>query len=160
MIDERTKYVSVLHRQFDPSFRMVAELINNCPEDIWNFIPNGKPFWQQIMHILIGIQFWFRESEEKFSPPDFGNGPVPDIDTDAIFSLTKKQVNEYQEQMEQRIATFFNKMNDERLLAESYVYQKSTYADVILGQIRHFQHHVGYCNCILHQNNAKIAKWS
>ncbi len=159
MSKEDTSILCVLRRQLDPSYRMISDLIEACPEALWTSNLSGKPFWQQIMHVLIGIQFWFREAEEEFTVPDLGQGPIPDLDIIATFSLTKGQVKEYQELMAKRIAEFFSNMDDKRLMTASSIYDKYTYADIVIGQIRHFQHHVGYCNSVLHSNDVKPTKW-
>jgi hypothetical protein len=151
--------LAILRRQFDPSFRMLTDVLDACPEFLWTEPAAPNPFWQQVMHALIGVQFWFREAEEKIIIPDFGQGPIPDLDQSPSFSVSKDAVREYRSIVAKRVDAFFASLDDQRLTTLSSIYDKCTYADLILMQIRHIQHHVGYCNSILHGSNAKTAKW-
>jgi uncharacterized damage-inducible protein DinB len=119
----------------------------------------GNPFWQQVLHALAGIQFWFRESREEFSPPDFGRGPVPDLDRIPEFNVDRKTVEDYLNALRERVDSFFGSLDDSRLLSTSTLYDKCTYADLILMQVRHIQHHVGYLNCVLRAAGAGTVTW-
>jgi len=54
---------------------------------------------------------------------------------------------------------FFDELTDGRLLEPCVLYEEITKTDVILMQIRHVQHHIGYCNSILNSNHLETAKW-
>ncbi len=152
--------VEVLYRQFAPTLQMAADVIDVCTDSDWVSRARGNPFWQYVMHGLIGVQFWFREASEAFAPPDFGDGPVPDLDRIPSFDLDRITARRYLEHIRKRVETFFASLDDRRLLATASVYEKCTYADLILMQTRHIQHHVGYCNCLLRDRGAATAKWS
>ena len=138
---------------------MLANLIEACPEEQWTARDSGSPFWQQIMHALTGIQFWFREADEGFAAPDFGHGPIPDLDIVPVYSLTREQVREYRRIVAKRVDAFFSKMDDIRLMQTSRIYDECTCADIVIMQIRHIQHHVGSCNCLLRSNLAGTVGW-
>ena len=159
MLEKSISFSEILRRQFYPSFQMLANLIEACPERQWTSQDAGNPFWQRIMHTLIGIQFWFRESDEECAAPDFGQGLVPDLDAAPAFSLTKQIVREYQAVIANRVHAFLSKMDDKRLVQISSICGACTYADIIIMQIRHIQHHVGYCNGLLHSNREGAIKW-
>ena len=112
-----------------------------------------------MLHALIGIQFWFRAENEKFTPPDLGQGPIPDLDQVPTFEVNKDMVKDYLASMESRVASFFDSLDDNRLTTISNIYNKCTYADLILMQIRHIQHHVGYFCSLLRVSSAKPCKW-
>jgi uncharacterized damage-inducible protein DinB len=151
--------VSILRRHFDPALQMVAELVDGCPASIWAAQTHGNPFWQHVMHALIGAEFWFREASEPFAPPDLGNGPVPDLDKIPSFELDRDSARSYLERIRARTETFFGSLDDRRLQSPSSIYEKCTYADLILMQTRHMQHHVGYCNRLLRESGCATAKW-
>ena len=151
--------LSILRRQISPTFHMIADIIDTCPDSLWNDSRSGRPFWQQVLHALIGIQFWFREASEAFVPPDLGQGTIPDLDQVPNFTVDKDIVRAYLQTMRSRADAFFDSFNDEALLVNSSIYDKYTNADLILRQIRHIQHHVGYCSCLLRIGGAKPPKW-
>jgi hypothetical protein len=154
-----TSMLSVLRRQISPTFQMISDIIDACPESLWNDSKSGRPFWQQVLHALIGIQFWFREASEAFAPPDFGQGTIPDLDQAPTFTVDKDTVRAYLQTMRSRADVFFDSLNEKGLLVTSSIYDKCTNADLILGQVRHIQHHVGYCSCLLRIGGANAAKW-
>lgn len=39
------------------------------------------------------------------------------------------------------------------------LFEEITKLDVILMQVRHVQHHIGYCNGILNSNHVEAVKW-
>jgi uncharacterized damage-inducible protein DinB len=154
-----TPMLSVLRRQLEPTFQMIADVIDKCPESSWIDARSGRPLWQQVLHALIGIQFWFRESSEAFIPPDFGQGSVPDLDEAPTFEVSKDTVRAYMQTMHARAEAFFDSLDDRRLLSTTSLYDKFTYGDLILGQIRHIQHHVGYCGALMRTGGAGVPKW-
>jgi hypothetical protein len=159
MVGENTSFADILRRQFFPSLQMLANLIEACSERQWTAQDSGHPFWQRILHALVGIQFWFREADEEFAAPDFGQGSIPDLDAVPSFSVTKQRVREYHAAIARQADAFFLKMDDSRLVQISSICSACTYADIIIMQIRHIQHHVGYCNSLLHSNPEGAIKW-
>jgi hypothetical protein len=154
-----TTMLGVLMRQFAPSLEMLADIVETCPHSAWSDSRSGRPLWQRVLHALISVQFWFREASEPFAPPDLGTGPVPDLDQRPVVEVDKDTVQAYLQTIRARADTFFASLDDERLLAPCSICDKCTYADLILGQIRHLQHHVGYCNSLLQAGGAPAAKW-
>jgi hypothetical protein len=111
------------------------------------------------VHALTGVRFWLREPSQQFSAPDFGQGPIPDLDQMPSFNADKVATRAYLQTVRTTVETFFSSMNDERLLSSWPIYDKCTYADLILGQIRHLQHHVGYCISLLRTGCGTSTKW-
>ncbi len=149
----------VLRRQLEPALQMLSDIVEICPDSTWLDARSGRPFWQHVIHALTSVRFWFREATHPFSPPDFGRGPVPDLDQTPAFPVDRETVRDYVQTIRNIVEVFFETLNDDGLLAASSIYDKSTYADLVLGQIRHLQHHTGYLNCLLQTGGAKPAKW-
>jgi DinB superfamily len=154
-----TTICAVLRRQIDPTLQMLADIVESCPDSLWTDSRTGRPFWQQVIHALTGVRLWLREASQPFSPPDFGQGPVPDLDQMPSFAVDRLAVKKYLQAIQAVVDSFFTSVDDSRLLLPSSVYDRFTDADLILMQIRHLQHHIGYCNCLLQVGHAKPAKW-
>jgi hypothetical protein len=154
-----TTMLAILRRQLDPTLQMLADIVDGCPTSSWLDSRSGRPFWQQVLHALTGVCFWLREASQPFSPPDFGRGAIPDLDQAPTFDVDKGTVKAYLASIRRTADLFFDTLDDQKLLATSSLYDKCTYADLILGQIRHIQHHVGYCNCLLQSSGARPTKW-
>jgi hypothetical protein len=124
MSASKTTMLVVLRRQMEPSLQMLADIVDACPESLWVDSRSGRPFWQQIVHALTGVRFWFRESSQLFSPPDFGQGPIPDLDQMPNFNADKQTVKSYLQTVRTTVETFFSSLDEERLLNSWPVYDK------------------------------------
>lgn len=150
----------ILWRQFDPAFGMLSETIRNCPNAVWNKRVGAQaPVWQHVLHTLTGIAFWFRSSGEEFAIPDFGKGVTPDLDQGPGETPAADEILGYLAETRRQAQAFVEGKSDEQLLEPCAVYEGITNCDVILMQIRHFQHHIGYCNRLLAAAGARPAAW-
>lgn len=149
--------VGVLRREFDYTLQMLKQLVEACSDEMW---VNGKQkYWKHILHAAIGIKFWLRQEGEPFAPPDFNKDVTDDFDKECTDFPTKEEIIQYIDDMAKKASEFLDALNDDRLLDPCAVYNKITKADAILGQVRHIQHHVGYCNNILTSGNQTAVKW-
>lgn len=157
MIILNNKLVTILQRQLDPTLQMLENLVVLSPEEIWN---NQKlKYWKHILHAITGIEFWFRNEGEEFHLPDFNKDITPDFDKESKDYPTQNELLTYIQEMMNKSQKYFNALSDERLIEPCDTYKDITKADVILMQIRHIQHHIGYCNNILNTSNYKAVQW-
>jgi hypothetical protein len=59
----------------------------------------------------------------------------------------------------QEAIVFFKDKSNSWLSEPNVIYNKITNLDVINMQIRHIMYHVGYCNCILHEEGVPAVEW-
>jgi hypothetical protein len=149
----------VLKRQMEPSLEMLEKMIDQCPDELWTKINGGFPFWQQLLHAYVGIEFWTNPTYVGFSEPNFGKDITSDLDKTCKDYLTKEKLKNYSKQIRIKLNNYFDELNSQKLLESSSIWDKYSYCDVILGQLRHIQYHVGHCNCILRQNNVEAVDW-
>ncbi|MDT3424876.1 hypothetical protein J2Z22_000388 [Paenibacillus forsythiae] len=151
------KMVTILERQLEPTLQMLEQLVEVCSEEIWQ--DQKTLYWKHILHAITGIEFWFRQEGEQFHLPDFNKDVTPDFDKECKDHPTKYELAKYINEMKQKSQEFFNRLNDELLLEPCDIYNKITKADAILMQVRHIQHHIGYCNNILSARKNETVKW-
>lgn len=152
------KMVAVLRRQFDPTVEMLKNLIEVCPDHFWKDAKHK--YWKHIFHATTSMKFWFRQQkDEEFKIPDFGKDITEDLDKECSEYPTKEEMTQYVEDILSVARKFFDELTDGRLLEPCVLYEEITKTDVILMQIRHVQHHIGYCNSILNSNHLETAKW-
>lgn len=150
--------IVVMRRLFEPTVTMLKQLIEVCPDDFWRDSTNK--YWRHVFHATTSMKFWFRqEKDEEFSIPDFGKDIKEALDEECTDYPTKEEMTMYVDSISNQAFKFIDDLNDEGLLKPCVLYEEITKADVILMQIRHVQHHVGYCNSILNSNHLKALEW-
>jgi hypothetical protein len=154
-----TAMLKIAKIHFDLSFKMLEQMINQCPEDLWNKKKSGFVFWQQLLHAFTGINFWLRENNARFIEPFSGKKVYPELDNDPEVNLSKEELSEYKDGIKQLCETFFQDKDDNWLNGNSIIYDKIKNLDIIFMQIRHIQYHVGHCNSILRENNREAVDW-
>ncbi len=145
--------------QFFLSFSMLENLIEECPDKVWNIKAGGFVFWQQILHTLTGTNFWMRQTESNFTEPFSERKVYPELDNEPIGNVTREEMLEYKELVKNLCIKFFEKKDDVWLLEYSHIYDKISNMDVVIGQIRHIQYHIGHCNSILRERGLKAVDW-
>ena len=145
--------------QFFLSFSMLESLIEQCPEDIWNIKAGGFVFWQQILHTLTGTNFWMRKPGDKFTEPFSERKVYPELDNEPIGNVTREEMLEYKVQVKILCTQFFENKDDVWILGNSHIFDKISNMDIVIGQIRHIQYHVGHCNSILRERGLKAVEW-
>jgi len=147
-------------RIFYRTLEMLEDLTEICPEDIWkNPQGDGIFFWCHVYHAFFGIEFWFRTSNEGLEPYKFGKTVTPELEEFSESFLEKQDMEDYKKEIRERCREFFSFVQEKGKSYPSPVYGKLTLEDMVLMQIRHIQHHVGYLNRILSEKGVKCASW-
>ena len=92
---EKDKIIKTFKNQFFIAFGMLEKIIEICPYELWNEKHSGFIFWQQLIHILCGINDWLRD--EKLETISFsrlnGKNTYPELmekDPEIILSKTEE----------------------------------------------------------------------
>lgn len=154
----------VLRNQFDSTFHMARVLVKICPSEIWANTYNGVPFWQQVFHYVYYIDFWMRVKYDdgEWRTLIFDDAYTTDLYADNYDELfiSQDQMLEYLDIIQTKTTCVFDNLNDEKLSV--LVWDNAshhTYADVIVGQIRHIMYNVGYLNGILRELGLPESDW-
>lgn len=154
-----TLQLDILKRYFDSSFSMLEDVIEKCPDELWNEKKGGFVFWQQILHTLAGVNFWMRESNEPFVEPYPERKLYPELNNEPETQLRKAELHEYKEKVKAIAEQFFEGKDDEWLYQGSLVYSRIKNIQICYMQMRHIQYHVGHCDSILRENGFAPADW-
>lgn len=153
-----------LRNQFDSTFHMARAVVKVCPDDLWAASWHGVPFWQQAFHFVYFMDYWLREryDDSPWCSMAFGDAYTPELDRPGYQGLLipKERMLEYLEVIHQKTARIFDGLNDEALsvpVAGDDAHY--SYADVIVGQIRHVMYNIGYLNQILREKGLPEADW-
>jgi len=142
-------------RHFTPCFEMLTQIISSCPDDLWEGRGDELPIWQIICHALAGSWVWFRPTDQPFQEPPMGEA-VAELKVTPQEPMTRQEVSNFAAEAMARAQAFFSLAEEAGPLSPYSFYPKLTNLDVIIDQVRHIQHHVGYCNKILGERGAAI----
>lgn len=152
------KLVAVLRRQLEPTMEMLKHLIGACPDEFW--MDARQPYWKHIFHATTSMKFWFRlQREEVFQIPDFGKNITEALDEECSDYPTKEEMTKYVDEILGVARAYMDQLTDDKLMEPCVLFEEVTKMDVVLMQIRHVQHHIGYCNSILNVNDFEPVKW-
>lgn len=150
---------SIIARQFEPAFRMLRNLLESCPKALWSQKNIEPPIWQQFYHVLYGMDYWFSASKESFNAPQFGAGVNSVLGEPSDGVIEQTELIGYLDFVKMKAMSFIEGMTEADLSAPSAVYVKWTKLDVILEQLRHLQHHVGYMNRVYIKCKISPVEW-
>lgn len=141
------------------SYSMLEKHIENCPDALWNEKAGGFVFWQQLLHAITGLKFWTRADNSAFIEPFKDRNVYPEFEKDPEGFVSKAEMTALFSEVRNQVDAFLGNRDDAWLLEENAVYRKVKNIDVIQGQIRHLQYHVGHCNAALRERNLKAVGW-
>ncbi len=159
LVKSKISFSQILTRQIEPSFAMLAKIIDTCPKSIWAQRNIDPPMWQQVFHVLYGMDYWFSKSKKDFSPPKFEPEVNPVLGETSPDFLEQHDTLEYLNHVQIKAIEFIENLTADDLIAPSSIYKKWTNLDVILEQIRHLQHHIGYLNRIILKCRLDPVEW-
>ena len=159
MNNQPTFLNEILIRHLKPSFKMIGKIIDSCPKSIWAQRNIDPPIWQQIYHVLYGIDYWFSESKESFVAPEFKGEVNSVLGEESKGFIEQEDMIGYLNFVEKKSQQFINSLDASEITSASKIYGKWTNLDVILEQVRHLQHHLGYLNRVLLKCKIKPVEW-
>ncbi|MDE7279422.1 MAG: hypothetical protein K2N26_06830 [Oscillospiraceae bacterium] len=144
--------VKMLKVQYDDSYKMLKSVVEICPEELWGSYNNGLSVWNNVVHTLVGSDFWLRldyKADFKSSfdfPKNIGEKLYMDEWCNASDGcMTKEQVMDCFKAFDVKKDKFFDLLDDEMLCQKILDDMDFTYLSVICAQIRHIMCHVGIC---------------
>jgi hypothetical protein len=139
-----------------PCFEMLDKVVESCPDELW-LAGDGSsmPVWQIVYHTCAGAWVWFRPAGEPFTEPPMG-GAVAELETPAERGLSKAEVRAFAAEAKRRAERFLAAAGCDWITAPYSHYSKMSNLDVVIGQVRHLQHHIGYCNRILSAHGVAV----
>ena len=91
---KKRELLSVIENAFSGKFSNLRNLIDCCPDELWNKKVFGFIFWQHIIHTLSDVTFWSREKRMD-EPPFYTFKKMkiyPDLERDPEINLSKQEI--------------------------------------------------------------------
>jgi hypothetical protein len=157
---ENCVFLNSLRNQFFLSFSMMENIIEICPDELWNKKVSGFVFWQQLVHVLAGAHCWLREEKPEIIPSFStfnGKNIYPELENDPEIMLTKPEVRILCKETKETTEKWFAGKDDNWL--KKILFGKMTNFDNITGHLRHIMYHIGHCEAIFRENGIKTGEY-
>jgi DinB superfamily len=148
-------------QQFGAAIDMLENAILACPDNLWGDRSRKPEFWYVAFHALFFLDLYLSDSIEGFTPPP----PFTLTEMDPTGQLpervyTKQELLIYLEHGREKCRSTIETLADEKMLQRcAFDWLDISFAEVLLYNMRHVQHHAAQLNLILTQNAASAPRW-
>ncbi|UCG62254.1 MAG: DinB family protein [Candidatus Zixiibacteriota bacterium] len=158
-MDSRLK--SIIWNQFGAAIDALENAMAACPDDLWRDRTRQPEFWYVAYHALFWLDFYLSASVEDFAPPaPFGleeldpAGKLPDR------LYTKDELRAYLRFGRRKCKDTIDSLTDEKAGRPfNFGRVKLSFAELLLYNMRHVQHHAGQLNLALRQATDSAPGW-
>jgi len=146
--------------QFQSSWNMLRQAIENVPEGCWNRTYNGWTFSDTVYHIIATQEFYFRDTPEGMEWGRLYGDPKYKADDPEKYYPSKAVLLEYQGRLESEISEFFGSKNDSDLeMNDGFKEWLPNVHVKLLYLLRHNAHHIGELARMLREWDAERVSW-
>lgn len=152
---------TILWQQFGASIEMLENAILACPDKIWDDRSERPEYWYLVYHTLFWLDLYLSGSVEGFAPPEpftLGERDPAGLMPERVYAKGELQV--YLQHCRQKCRTVIESLTDERANELSrFGWGEISFAELLLYNMRHVQHHAGQLNLILRQKIDSAPDW-
>lgn len=149
--------------QFDQSWKMLSEAIDNAPDDLWIELKNDWCYAANVFHIIESVDFYSKEDKAGM---EWGKRIGIDWSKDSKEEVNKKRQKiskdlnrNYLAEIKEKLEKIFKNTSDYVFLqADNFKYFSSNLERQIYS-LRHAAHHIGELNKALREHGYKRIKW-
>jgi hypothetical protein len=153
-------FIDICRRQYGACFDMLRDLIERCPEEVWNKQEEGVPFWQQVYHTLTAVDFYLSESPDASRKWISDDGQADELDKASSVVLSREKMIEYLDFVAKKFEEFVKDLEAGGLDASNpFPWAGPTVAHRMFYNLRHAQHHLGWMASMLRRNGVEPADW-
>jgi len=152
---------AVLWSQLGGSIDMLENAIDACPEALWGDRSRNPEFWYVVYHTLFFLDYYLSDSLEDFVPPAPFN--LDELDPAGVMPervYTKEEMRGYLHHGRAKARGVVAGLTDETAREHRrWASLDCTLVEVLLGSMRHVQHHTAQLNLILRQTIDSAPRW-
>jgi hypothetical protein len=175
-----SELADILRRQYAATISMLHNAVTACPEDLWDRRADEAPFWQQAMHAIAAMHMYVLDPADG---PDMAAlrakierdlalapaaEPLPDLDRvrRAIDVLPNRAHRPAATASKQALLIYLDDLSEACHaalmrpatfgIANSMAWSGPRFADRLVYNIRHAQHHVGRLHSILGRHGIRL----
>lgn len=147
--------------QFGAAIDMLENSILACPEEAWGNRFTPSEFWYLAYHTLFWLDFYLSENPDEFLPQD--PFTLEELDPAGLLPgriYTKEELIKYLDHGRQKCMAVINSMSEEKSRQHfKFGTLELSFAELLLYNMRHVQHHAAQLNLILRQKINSAPRW-
>jgi hypothetical protein len=156
-----TTWRAIIWQQFGASIDMLENALVACPDQLWNDRSQRPEFWYVVYHTLFFLDLYLSGSVEGFAPP--APFTLDEMDPAGLLPerpFTKDELQTYLEHGRQKCRATIETLTDEKARGRcGFGWGEVSFAELLLYNMRHVQHHVAQLNLILRQRIDRAPGW-
>lgn len=156
-----TIWRTILWQQFGASIDMLENSLLACPDELWSDRSQQPEFWYLVYHTLFWLDLYLSGSVEGFTPP------VPftldELDPAGLLPervYAKDELQTYLRHCRQKCQVTIETLTNEKAHQNCvFSWGEVSFAELLLDNMRHVQHHAAQLNLILRQKTDSAPRW-
>ncbi len=156
-----TIWKTIIWQQFGASIDMLENAMLACPDEIWGDRSEQPECWYLAYHTLFWLDLYLSGSIEEFSPP--APFTLDELDPAGLLPervYAKEELQIYLRHCRRKCRATIQSLTDEKaneLFA--FGWGEVSFAELLLYNMRHVQHHAAQLNLILRQKIDSAPGW-
>jgi hypothetical protein len=151
----------ILWRQFGASIDMLENAVLACPEEIWGDRSQQTEVWYLVYHTLFWLDLYLSGSAEGFAPP--APFTLDELDPAGLMPervYSKEELQTYLGHCRGKCRATIEALTEEGANEScAFNWGEVSFAELLLYNMRHVQHHAGQLNLILRQKTDSAPGW-
>ncbi len=156
-----SEWNKILWQQFGAAIDMLENAVLACPDELWGKRSEQPEFWYVVYHTLFFLDLYLSGSVKGFSPPSPFN--LDELDPAGLMPervYTKDELLDYLEHGRRKCRATLAALTDERARERClFSWGEMSFAELLLDNMRHVQHHAAQLNLILRQKVDSAPGW-
>lgn len=152
---------TILWRQFGASIDMLENGLLACPDELWGDRSEQPEYWYLVYHTLFWLDLYLSGSIEGFSPPPpFTRNELDPAGAMPERVYAKDELHAYLRQCRRKCRATVESLTDEKAKQLCvFGWGEVSFAELLLYNMRHVQHHAAQLNLILRQKVDSAPGW-
>jgi hypothetical protein len=151
----------IIWGQYGAAIDMLENAIKACPENVWGDKISFYEFWYYAFHTIFFLDCYSSDSDKEFTPPPPFNRD--ELDPAGILPeriYTKEELLTYLDYARKKCKNVIENLTEEKAFNRCGIeWLDLNFAELILYNMRHVQHHAAQLNLILRQKTDSAPKW-
>ena len=152
---------AILWQQFGASIDMLENALLACADDIWSDRSEQPEYWYTVYHTLFFLDLYLSSSIDGFMPP--APFTLDELDPAGIMPervFEKDELQAYLRHCREKCQMTIETLTNERARQNcDFSWVKMSFAELMLDNMRHVQHHAAQLNLILRQKTDSAPRW-